>query len=215
MHYLLQTARNTELLISYQLFLLCSSTQPFFFPEFNEFIWTMHPRGESMKSFQFMAGGKQCMPKGLKSRQSDYWGCILALWPGRFLGISVSPWAGWVLPCRGRWEPQGIQGRIPWKELSNPELIILPLTAAASLQNKAQKEPDSSFWLSQVNSFHGINEEQSQGTLQPHLCRAGWAGRGRMGILGSWWELCWEGPRSAPGPSQESRGCPGIRLLME
>lgn len=32
-----------------------------------------------------------------------------------------------------------------------------------------------------------LMREKSQGTLQPHLCRAGRGSRGRMGTLG----LCW------------------------
>lgn len=84
-----------------------------------------------------------------------------------------------------------------------------------SLQNKAHEEPDSSFWVSQVNPFLGINEQQSQGALQPHLCRAGCVSRGRMGILGSWWELCWEGPHSAPAPAAGVQGMLRDQPFME
>lgn len=55
-----------------------------------------------MKSFQFMGRGKCCMQKGLKLKQSDFWGCILALWPGFlqhwqvYRDFSFQSTLGWV-----------------------------------------------------------------------------------------------------------------------
>lgn len=60
-----------------------------------------------------------------------------------------------------------------------------------SMQRKEIRSQTARFGLSQVNPFRGINEEKkkSQGTLQPHLSRAGGVSRGRVGILRSWWGL--------------------------
>lgn len=57
MYYLLHTALNTELLISYQVFLLCFAVESSFFTKFNEYIFTIQLRAESVLMPSFYQGG--------------------------------------------------------------------------------------------------------------------------------------------------------------
>lgn len=57
MHYLLQTTLNTELLISYQVFLLCFAIESSFFTKSNDYIFTIQLRDESILMPSYYQGG--------------------------------------------------------------------------------------------------------------------------------------------------------------
>lgn len=69
-----------------------------------------------------------------------------------------------------------------------------------------QKEPDSSFWLSQVNPFHGINEEKIPRDSAAYLCRAGEWTEGGGEFWGHGGDWCWERATLSSCPCCKSPG---------